>query len=160
MQKEKDIAYGLLQERPTKIILERVFEMKLRHSLYNYSTFDYFDTEQHYIFEIKNYTYSYDKYKYEIIGCNKGLCDNSILVFRHEHNDNEIYFIQFNKELFKSFNARDIWYRGTATYCYDIPKQYITKILVNEKYKLNDIDSNNSKIYIDKDKNDYMNSKQ
>jgi len=136
--KENDLNYGLAREEKLKNLLENVFNRKLIHSHFKYSCFDYYDKRKHFIFEIKNYRYAYDKYKTEIIGCNKGLSDNAIFIFQHE--DKDIYFIRFNKILFDTFNTRyiNVPYRINAVLCYDIPKQYLTKVDINNliTYKL------------------------
>ena len=136
--KQNDLIYGLEREDKLKYLLEKVFHRRLIHSHYKYSCFDYYDKRKHFIFEIKNYRYAYDKYKTEIIGCNKGLSDNAIFIFQHQ--DKDIFFIRYNKILFDTFNTRyiSVPYRINAVLCYDIPKQYLTKIDINNliTYKL------------------------
>lgn len=136
--KENDLIYGLAREEKLRIIIESCFGRKLIHSKYKYSCFDYYDKRKHFIFEIKNYRYSYNKYPTEIIGCNKGLSDNAIFIFQHD--DKDVYFVRYNKTLFDTFNKRyiNVPYRINAVLCYDIPKQYLTKIDINNliTYKL------------------------
>ena len=158
LQKIKDLEFGLKNENPVKNILEKVFNISLIHSKYKFSLFDYFDIENKYLFEIKNYRYSINTYTYEIIGVNKGISNNCIFVFQHEEND--IFYIQFNKEIFKTFKQRNIYYRGVGVLCYDIPKQNLTKLDINNKYILN-YDINECKIIkknIEIDNNKYLNS--
>lgn len=157
-QKHNDLIFGLLKEKPTANIIEKVFKIKLHHTLFNYSSFDYYDDTQTYIFEIKNYRYSYNTYNTEIIGVNKGINNNAIFIFRHSNDDNEIYFIQFNNVLFKTFNTRNIFYRGNSVLCYDIPKQHITKIENNKVYELiNNAEQREGIIkLIEKDKENYL----
>jgi hypothetical protein len=146
--KENDLKYGLAREEILKNLLEKVFHRQLIHSHFKYSCFDYYDKRKHFIFEIKNYRYAYSKYKTEIIGCNKGLSDNAIFIFQHE--DKDIYFIRFNKILFDTFNTRyiNVPYRINAVLCYDIPKQYLTKIDINNliTYKLKSAKGETKKI--------------
>ena len=158
-QKTADLIYGLLREKPTALILEKAFDMKLKHSLFKYSLFDYYDTTNKYILEIKNYRYGYNEYATEIIGVNKGLCENSILIFRHEDTDNQIYFIQFNKELFKTFNTRPIWYRGTSVMCYDIKKEFITHLKTDQKYTFKNTEEEKAFELIEKDRQNYLTNK-
>jgi hypothetical protein len=161
-QKQADLIYGLMKEKPTARLIEKVFNMKLTHSRFNYSLFDYYDDTETYIFEVKNYRYSYNQYNTVIIGCNKGISENSILIFRHNDDNNECYFIQFNKELFKTFNVREIWYRNASVYCYDIPKKHITKIEQNKSYTLinNEGERENIKNIIKIDRDNYLKTKQ
>jgi len=157
--KENDLNYGLQREEKLKDIIERCFGRKLIHSHYKYSCFDYYDKRKHFVFEIKNYRYAYDKYKTEIIGCNKGLSDNAIFIFQHE--DKDIFFIRYNKILFESFNTRyiSVPYRINSVLCWDIPKQYLTKIDINNliTYKLKSAKGETKivKKLIDDDKNNF-----
>lgn len=131
-QKENDLNYGLKRERHTADIFEKSINKLLLHSLYEKSVFDFYDKRETFIFEIKNYRYSIHKYAYEIIGVGKLISDNLVLIFRHEDNDDEIYFIQHNKKLFEPFNRRYIGY----TLCVDIPKNLLTHLDHNAVYKL------------------------
>jgi len=126
--KKNDLLYGLQREEQLKPLLEIVFNRKLIHSHNKFSLFDYYDTRKHFLFEIKHYRYAYNKYKTEIIGCNKGVSDNTIFIFQHE--DKDIYFIRYNKKLFETFNTRyiSVPYRIASVLCYDIPKEYLTHI--------------------------------
>ena len=47
-----------------------------------------------------------------------------------------MYYIQYNKDLFKTFNTRYITYRGTNELCYDIPKENIIKLDLNNTYTI------------------------
>ena len=136
MSKENDLIYGLMREKKTAKMIEKAFGLTLLHTKYNYSLFDYYDDKQTYLFEIKNYRYAYKTYNTEIIGCNKGVNNNLLMIFRHEDQDEEIYFIQYNDVLFKTFNTRYITYRGNNTLCYDIPKAHITKLEKDKQYTL------------------------
>lgn len=149
-QKEADLKFGLEREKPIADLLEIILNKKLKHSLHKMSCFDYYDIEETFLIEIKNYRYSINKYEYEIIGVNKLITDNLLLVFRHEDTDKEIYFIQYNEELFKFFNRR---YIG-ITLCVDIPKHLLIKYnsLSNIEIKINknEIDFIKNKIDMDK----------
>jgi len=135
IQKIMDIEYGLSNEKIVESIIEKIFNLHLKHSLFNYSSFDWYDTNYRYLFELKTYRYSYDTYNTEIIGVNKGLTNNTIFIFQHETID--LYFIQFNRELFNTFIKENIYYRGKYDLCYRIPKQHLTKIDINNVYQLN-----------------------
>jgi len=135
-QKKEDLIYGLLQERNNKKVIEKLFNFKLEKSKNKYCNFDFYDTTHTFIIELKNYRYDYEKYKYVIIGKNKGISDNGVFIFRHENDDNKMYYIQYNKELFKTFNTRYITYRGTNELCYDIPKEHIIKLDLNNTYTI------------------------
>jgi len=141
MSKEQDLLYGLTCEIKTKDLIERIFKTKLTHSKSQYSLFDFYDDNRMYIYEVKNYKYSYEKYRTEIIGINKGLSEHDIFIFRHEDDDNKTYFIQFNKILFATFNKRPIYvsYRFNSAMCYDIPKRYLTHIEEGKEYIFNKI---------------------
>ncbi len=157
--KLNDLSYGLNCEEKTKLLIERSFKTKLKHSHFKYSLFDFYDTKSTYIYEVKNYKYAYNKYKTEIIGANKGISEHDIFVFRHENNDAETYFIQFNKKLFDTFNQRfiSVSYRPNAVLCYDIPKEFMTKIEEGKEYKFNRIRGEKSviKSILEKDNEDH-----
>ena len=150
VEKQNDLNYGLKRERPVADLLEKVFNKLLFKSVGNYCCFDFYDKEKEFIFEIKNYRYSINKYNFEIIGINKLISNNLILIFRHEDNDNEIYFIQHNYTLFETFKKR---YIG-ITLCVDIPKELLIKLDINEKYFLlnNEEEQNKIKKLLNKDK--------
>jgi hypothetical protein len=134
IQKIIDVEYGLSKEYPIKKVLENVFNMKLNKSSFNFSSFDFYDTNYRFLFELKCYRYSYDTYNTEIIGVNKGLTNNSVFIFQHENID--LYFIQYDSNLFNTFIKENVFYRGKYNLCYRIPKQYLTKIDVNSVYEL------------------------
>ena len=158
IQKIMDFEYGLSNENTIKIVLENIFNMKLTHTLFKYSSFDWFDTNNRFLFELKSYRYSYNKNETEIIGVNKGLTNNTVFIFQHENID--LYFIQFNRDLFKTFKKRYIPYRGGSSLCYDIPKQYLIKIDINNVYELKHYmsDYELTKQYILNDKLNYEKS--
>jgi hypothetical protein len=133
IQKNADMVFGLLEEMKTKTILEERFNLKLFKTEDKYALYDFYDANRLYKFELKNYRYSYHKYKYQIIGVNKGISNNSIFIFRHECDNEQIYYIRFNRTLFDTFNKRFITYRGENVKVYDIPKQHL-RHLENNKY--------------------------
>ena len=155
IQKIIDIEYGLSKEYSIKQVLENVFNMKLNKSLFNFSSFDYYDTNYRFLFELKCYRYSYDTYNTEIIGVNKGLTNNSVFIFQHENND--LYYIQYNRDLFNTFVKENIFYRCKYDLCYRIPKQHLKKIDINNVYELkyNMPDYEITKQYIYNDKLNY-----
>ena len=124
--KSKMIADGKAREVFLKPILEQAFKIPLQHSKYIFSHFDFYS--EHYLFELKSYSYSYEKYHYEIIGTNKALNDHTIFIFEHEKKD--IYFIQYNEQLFNTFSKRDMKFTTSiiSTEVFDIPKKYLTKL--------------------------------
>lgn len=71
--KNDDLRYGLKCENATALLLEKAFNKKLIHSQFKFSEYDFNDDKQTYLYEIKNFTYPYEKYTYEVIGVNKGL---------------------------------------------------------------------------------------
>lgn len=146
--KKEDLQYGLKCEAPTALMLQKAFNIKLKHSQFKYSEYDFTDDKQSYLFEVKNFTYSYDKYMYEIIGVNKGLTQHSVFVFRHQNDDTQTYYIQFNEELFKTFNQRYITNpnRHYSVLCYDIPKPNLTHIVLGQVYTLNKIKGERAKV--------------
>ena len=123
--KKEDLKYGLDREPLIKILLEAVFNKRLIHSHGQFSPYDFYDTKKQYIFEVKHYRYAYNKYQTEIIGVNKGITENGILIFQHEEKDT--YFIRYNRKLFNTFNTRFIStsYRMNSVLCFDIPKKYL-----------------------------------
>jgi hypothetical protein len=157
--KENDLSYGLKCEPTTKILIEKTFKTKLTHSLFKYSLFDFYDDKRTYIYEVKNYKYPYEQYRTEIIGANKGISEHDIFVFRHEDDDKKAYFIQYNKELFDTFNTRFIRvnYRPNAVLCYDIPKIHLTHIEEGKEYAFKKVKGEKSviKSLLEKDKNEY-----
>ena len=155
-QKALNLKYGLINEKIIKPILEKVFNKILCKSIKECAIFDFYDIKHRFIFELKSYTYSYSKYQTVIIGVNKGLCNNCIFVFYHEQK--ELYYIQYNNELFKTFKTDYIYYMGKSTLCYRIPKQYIIEINTNKIYKLTyyKADYNLNKKLIDNDKKHYI----
>lgn len=157
--KNNDLVYGLKCEAPTKILIEKTFKTKLTHSQFKYSLFDFYDDTHTYIYEVKNYKYPYEKYNTEIIGTNKGISEHDIFVFRHEDDNKKAYFIQFDKELFDTFNTRFIKvnYRPNAVLCYDIPKIHLTHIEEGIEYTLKKIKGEKRvvKLLLENDANDY-----
>ena len=141
-QKSEDLKFGLERERHTADIIQARTNKILIKSQYDKSVWDYYDTRQTFLFEIKNYRYSINKYAYEIIGVGKLISDNLILIFRHEDLDSEIYFIQHNKKLFEPFNKRYIGY----TLCIDIPKHLLTKLDHNTFYKFKNCRGERNKV--------------
>lgn len=141
-QKQTDLKYGLARERPTADIIEKRTNKILIQAEYDKSVWDFYDKKQTFLFEIKNYRYSINKYAYEIIGAGKLISDNLILFFRHEDSDSEIYFIQHNKKVFEAFNKRYIGY----TLCVDIPKPLLTKLDHNTFYKFKNCRGERNKV--------------
>ena len=134
-QKYKDLIYGITREEIIKSKLEKYFNLTLIHTKNQYCLFDYYDFTQTFLFEIKNYRYSIDKYEYEIIGVNKALCNSCVFVFNHEADNNRLFYIQYNKKLFNTFNKRYISYRNKHIQVFDIPKKYLTELKITEKIK-------------------------
>lgn len=163
--KTKDLIFGLAHEESVADKISKIFNLKLYHTKFKYSLFDYYDDKNEFIFEIKNYTYPFNKYKTEIIGVNKGISNNGVFIFKHE-GDNNIYYTQFNSDLFKTFNKRYIKadYRSISVLCYDIPKSFI-KIINNENNEIHKIISytnelNNIKNLIEEDEQKYIEDKE
>ena len=152
IQKIMDIEYGLSNEKLLYTVIERVFNLKIKHSLFNFSSFDWYDINYKYLFELKSYRYSYDTYDTTLIGVNKGLTNNSVFIFKFE--PNEIYYIQFNRDLFNTFIKENIFSRGKYNLCYRIPKHHLIKIDINNVYELkhNITDYEITKQYIYNDK--------
>ena len=48
--------------------------------------------------------------------------------------------------LFNTFNTRHITYRGKNDLCYDIPKEYIKKLDLNNTYKITNFEYEKEKI--------------
>lgn len=157
-QKRADLIYGLLKEQKNKRVIEKLFNLILHKTRFHYSKFDFYDDTYTFIIELKNYRYAYEKYKYEIIGAIKGISDNGLFIFRHENDDEKMYYIQYNKELFKTFNKRNIHYRGVSELCYDIPKEHIIKIDLTKVYTITsyDYEKDNIKKLIVEDNNNYL----
>jgi len=135
------LSYGAQQETLLKPVISKIFNLKLHKTKFKLSKFDFYDTQQKFLIELKAYRYSYNKYNTEVIGVVKALNQNSVFIFQHEEGNNKkgLYYIQYDKPLFDTFNKRAIYTpeRGTSELCYDIPKQYLTKIYVNNIYHLN-----------------------
>tara|TARA_R110000868_G_scaffold399170_1_gene672817 strand:+ start:658 stop:1185 length:528 start_codon:yes stop_codon:yes gene_type:complete len=131
-QRKTDLEYGLMREQPLADLLAKALQKKLQHSLYKWTAFDFYNEQKTFLIEIKNYRYSINKYDFEVIGVNKLITENLLLVFRHEDSDNEIYYIQYNAEQFKPFKRR---YIG-MTLCVDIPKDLLIKYYPTDKIKI------------------------
>lgn len=157
-QKREDLIYGLLREQQNKRVIEKLFNLKLSKTRYKYSNFDFIDDTKTFIVELKNYRYTYERNKYVVIGVIKGVSDNGIFVFRHEDDDEKMYYIQYNKELFDTFNQRYIWYRGRADLCFDIPKEHVIKLDLTKTYTITNYEheKDNIKRLIEEDKQNYL----
>ena len=151
------LTYGAQQELIVKPIIAKVFNLKLHKTKFKLSKFDFYDTQHQFLIELKCYRYSYNKYNTEVIGIGKALNQNSVFVFQHEEDNNikDLYYIQYDKPLFDTFNKRAIYTpeRGTSEICFDIPKIYLTKIskynIYHLHYNLLDRESNDNYILND-----------
>ncbi len=136
--KNSNIEYGLKRENYNKETLEKVFQSILQHSMFEYSLFDFYNDK--FLFELKSYNYSLFKYPTAIIGTNKGLCENSVFVFEftEQNGFKNLYFIQYNYDIFHKFNQRYIKSpnRIGQVLCFDIPIKILTYIDKTKSYTL------------------------
>ena len=132
---EINLNYGLQRENELMDLLGLFFGLTLTHSKYEYSLFDFYSNNG-LLFELKSYTYSYNKYNTEIISTRKALSLNSIFIFSHqEEEDFSYYYIQYDPVIFNNFEIVFIKSpnRNGQEECYKIEKQYLTKFNFNEK---------------------------
>ena len=132
---EINLNYGLQRENELMDLLGLFFGLTLTHSKYEYSLFDFYSNNG-LLFELKSYTYSYNKYNTEIISTRKALSLNSVFIFSHqEEEDFSYYYIQYDPVIFNNFEIVFIKSpnRNGQEECYKIEKQYLTKFNFNKK---------------------------
>ena len=132
---EINLNYGLQRENELMDLLGLFFGLTLTHSKYEYSLFDFYSNNG-LLFELKSYTYSYNKYNTEIISTRKALSLNSVFIFSHqEEEDFSYYYIQYDPVIFNNFEIVFIKSpnRNGQEECYKIEKNYLTKFNFNEK---------------------------
>ena len=132
----EQVEFGLEKEDRYVSILERYFKSEFKHSKYPYALFDFYD-QRGFLYDLKFYKYSYDKYSTEIISTNKALSSNCIFVFIHQEIDNKVrlFWIRYDYNLFGSYER--FWCQSPnrlgTTETFRIPKCDLKEFIVGEK---------------------------
>lgn len=137
-KKASDLQFGLSRESDVIQKLNKYFNDVIIISKQHYSRWDCIGTKHFY--EIKCLRYNIEKYPTCVINTDKNIfTDNLVLVFQYsEMNYEQLYYIQFDKSLFDTFQTRFITptYRSKPNLIYDIPKDKLIKIEMNTMTKV------------------------
>ena len=130
---KSDYLYGKQSENKNLQIIKDYFNDDIEMLDYRYSQYDFKSTKSNTIYELKTRRNNYSDYPTTIIGKDK-INDEYNNIFIFGFNNNELYYIKYDKELFKKFEIKLFrrFDRGNIDeekeYIY-IPIEFLTKII-------------------------------
>jgi len=114
---QENIAYGLSREEHNKPIIEHVFSLKLIHSKYKFSNFDWFDDIKNCVVEHKSFHLKYHTENITLLKTNKVLNGNSLFIFEFNYNNTfELFYLKYNSKLFLTFEQQYYKYANKLHY--------------------------------------------
>ena len=148
LKQRLDLLYGLQQEDKVLPIIQEVFnDSNISKTKSAYCKYDFIGEK--FMYELKSLNVTITTHKTTVIGVNKIFnsknephISNLVLLFQYKqnniNNENDLYYIRFNKELFLTFNRRQIILQrdGSLNEIIDIPHGYLTKINIDSKITL------------------------
>ena len=119
-------------EKLLKPIIEDVFNLQLTKTINPYSYFDFYSTNV--IVELKSLKTIVNNV---FIGTNKIVCRNILFVFKC-NKTNELYYLQYNKELFNIIPIieTEMKLKSTLSRSFCIPVNYLTRFFSTDKIEL------------------------
>lgn len=127
-KRREDFIYDL-------ICKNHLFSNNIQRAKYIYSEFDFFDTEDCYLYEVKSLTYSINKYRTAVMNTSKLIYDNYLFIFEYTEADNlkELYYHLYDKNF--NYNKRFITPFNRLNTCeiIDIPVNKLTKFYDGDK---------------------------
>jgi len=114
----QELKQGLQIQEIVLPIIQSYFNRDIKPTKGKYDRYDYLDNDYNY--ELKSRTNEYNKYPTTLIGLDK-IDNNTIYLF---YFTDGLYFIEYNKELFDTFEIKD-FVRNPRYGKIDKPKKYI-----------------------------------
>ena len=130
----ENIKYGLINQ---KIVLKQINvyfnDGDIKETINPYCKYDFYGNN--FIYELKSLRYSVNKYPTAIMNTSKLIQDDMVFLFQYteQNNKTDLYYIQYDKELFKTFNTRYIkpFNRINTSHIVDIPIELLIKIKIS-----------------------------
>lgn len=126
MSKKDDLSFGFNSEEVNLKTLQSFFKTDLKRQG-GYATMDYTNDSKTLYIELKTRRIAHDQYPTSLIGINKvEFCSdpNKQYYFVFCYNDG-IYYIQYDKALFDTFERNTNYWRRARTDCYNYQQSVI-----------------------------------
>jgi len=122
---------GENNEHMLKPIIESVFGLNLTKTTNQYSHFDFYD--KNLVVELKSLNISNNVF----VGVNKIVCNNILFIFKC-NKTNDLYYLQYNRELFTTIPIieTEMKLKSTLSRSYSIPIRYLTRFFATDKIEL------------------------
>ena len=120
---KNDYLYGKQSENKNLRIIKDYFNDDIEMLNYRYAHYDFKSTKSNTIYELKTRRNNYNDYPTTIISNDK-INDEYNNIFIFGFNNNQLYYIKYDKELFKKFEIK-LFRRYDRCDKYDKEKEYI-----------------------------------
>lgn len=101
------IDYGLSREEANVLLIEKVFNLNLKHSKYICQNFDWYDGVKKMVIEHKSFHLKYHNENVTLLKTNKICNRNSLFIFEFNYqNTFELFYLQYSSKVFSTFQVQ------------------------------------------------------